>query len=115
MSQRNTDDFCDGKTYLSIWKKIEKEGLRTNGKRAWIKYEDALNQTLAERFTPTRDDGKQHVTTDDDKRLHQYKSFRNVPLDEESGLARQHHTKVNRKGFNWYVCVLLFESICTPN
>ena len=47
----NTDDFCDGKTYLSIWKKIEKEGLRTNGKRAWIKYEDALNQTLAERFS----------------------------------------------------------------
>ena len=96
-----TDEFCNKKTYLSNWKKIDKHGLNTNGRRSWIKYEGGLNQTLNERFVPTRKDGKQHVTIDDDKRLHQYKSLRKIPIDEESGLARQHHTRVNRKGFNW--------------
>ena len=97
----DTDEFCDKKTYLSIWRRIDEEGLGTNGRRSWMKYEDGLNQTMTERFSPTRDDLKPHVTTDDDKRLHQYRSLRKIPIEEKSGLARQHHTKVNRKGFNW--------------
>ena len=91
----------------SAWKSIDKQWLRSNGKRSWIKYEDALNETLTDNFTPTRDELKPHGTIDDDKKLFQYRSLRNIPIDEESGLARQHHTKVNRKGFNWQVGNLL--------
>ena len=29
-----TDDFCTGKTYQSIWKSIDQQGLRSNGKRS---------------------------------------------------------------------------------
>ena len=97
----DTDDFCSEETYLDIWFEIDQYNICTNGKRSWLKFEDALNETLTETFVPPRGDLKAQTTMDDDKRLHQYRSLRKIPIDEESGIARQHHTRVNRKGFNW--------------
>ena len=100
-TRMDTSDFCDKATYNAIWAKIENYAKDTNGKRSWKKFQDAFNETLTEVFVPTRAEMKAETTIDDDKRLYQYSSFKKIPIDEESGLSRQHHTRVNRKGFNW--------------
>ena len=97
----DTDDFCSEETYLHVWDGINEYNISTNGKRSWLKFEDAYNEMVTETLVPPREKLKAQTTVDDDKRLHQYRSLRDIPIDEESGIARQHHTKVNRKGFNW--------------
>ena len=77
----DTDDFCSEETYLHVWDGINEHNLSTNGKRSWLKFEDAFNETVTEILVPPREKLNAQTTVDDDKRLHQYRSLRDIPID----------------------------------
>ena len=94
----STDEFCDVKQYNAIWNRIDKFGKgNSNIKRAWEQFQRAYNVTMTENFMPGRKDMRLQICCDDDKLEFAYSSLRDIPVDEESGISRQHHVKVNKK------------------
>ena len=101
----DTDDFASSIDYNKVWNCMEEYAKGNPFKdRSWMLFQDALNSTLKENFLPSpKELAKQIICLDDDKALMDYRSLREVPVDEDSRLARKRHASENRNGFTGHL------------
>ena len=103
----NTGGFADIDDYDEIWRKMElyAKGNRFQ-KHSWKEFEEALNKTLKCNFFPDPSKLNLQICLDDDKALFAHGLLREMPVDEDSDLARVRHVKENRTGFNCHCACL---------
>lgn len=100
-------------SYNTVWRKFEAHGKGSPyHQRSWSLLQESLNKTLKQNFLPTPKEVPLQICLDDDKGLFEYQALRNVPIDNESNLGRQHHVADNRKGFTAHMPHAWQQAVC---